>query len=52
MHNDRITYAERVPSVLGAIFNDYETSDLSYIHEWSFHGPYSYQKTTYTGKHF
>ena len=38
MHNDRITYAERVPSVLGAIFNDsdYDTSDISYIHEWSF----------------
>ena len=40
MHNDRIPYAESVPSVLGAIFNDYETSDISYIHEWSFHAKF------------
>ena len=42
MHSDRITYAERVPSVLEAIFNDYdyETSDISYIQEWSFHAKF------------
>ena len=37
MHSDLITYAESVPNVPGAIFNDYETSDISYIREWSFH---------------
>ena len=37
LHNNRITYAECMPSVLEAKFNDKETSDISYIQEWSFH---------------